>query len=265
MRRAVTIVAAAGWLGFFAALWRELQQFPRHVLPADGYSSLIGFTGDGKALVTRNRTHVRIWDAASGTVTKEWPEPDPKMSLRHLNPHGRMVVAEDTNRDCLVLLGIESGNRTELPNIGRAMYDKDADKLFWLRDCSGFSPDGRTFAFAAGVPESKSFVVRIWDIANQTASEIPLERRGFSPTFAPDGHTLAVWIDGQDQAPSYVLLVDTTTKREIGRLATPPAFLIHLSFSPDGQTLAVSGIDPPGATPPRLSVGFNFGMSPPES
>jgi WD40 repeat protein len=258
MRRGVTVLAAAGWLGIHAALWSQLQQLPRHVLPADGSSSLIGFAGDGKALVTRNRTHVCIWDVANGTVTKEWPESDPKMSLRFLSPHGRMVVAEDTNHDSLVLLDIETGKRTELPNVGRAMYGEDANKMFWLRDCPGFSPDGRMFAFAAAVPESKSFVVRVWDIANQKTSEIPLERRGFSPTFAPDGHTLAVWIDGQDQAPSYVMLADATTKREIGRLATPSAFLIHLAFSPDRQTLAVSGLDPPRAAPPATISWFQL-------
>ena len=245
MRRGLILLTIVAWLGVHLKIWTELPQLPRHVLPADGYSSFVGFTGDGTSLVTRNTTHVRVWDVASGTLKKEWPVPDPKSKFGYLMPHDQTVVVEDWTHDILTLLNLNSGEWTELPPVGRAMYGQDAGKLFWHRDDAvGFSPDGRTFAYAAGIPKSNSFVIRLWDVAKRTASEIPLERRGFSPTYSPDGKQLAVWIDGQNQAPPYVALMDVATRAEVARLETPAARLIRPLYSPDGQTLAVCGVQP---------------------
>ena len=170
----------------------------------------------------------------------------------YLAPHGRTVMAV-RNPDRLARLDIDTGEWIELPPAAGAMYGKDAEKLFSPHDWPGLSEEGRTFAYAAGVPETKSFVVQLWDVRKRTATEISLERRGFSPVFTPDGRTLAVWVDGGNQASSYVLILDMPTGREIGHMITPPAALSRLKFSPDGQTLAASGFGPPPQTMPSYA------------
>jgi WD40 repeat protein len=236
----------AGWVGVHFALWSEWPPSPRFILPADGSSSLVGFTDDSRSLVAGNGKGARVWDVARGELRSEWadPNPDPKRLTSYIGPNGRVIIAM-RNPDRLATLDIDSGSWTELPPASAEMYGADADRLFGWHN-AGLSANGQLFAYVAGVPETKTFVVRIWDVLNGTASEIALERRGFPSAFAPDGRTLAVWVDGEGEEPSYVLVVDAHTRREIGRPPTPPSRSRHLEFSPDGHILAAMGFGPAG-------------------
>jgi hypothetical protein len=245
MRRALTLLSVAAWLGVHALLWAELPQLPRHVLPADGWTTIAGFTPDNASLIANNRGRVCEWDVTTGELKRAWPCYDGFSRVKCLSPDGRTFVFDDRGHDTLAILDVESGEWTILSAIHREVYGEGPRILNWLGVPPSFSPDGRFLAYAAGLPKTQSFAVRLWDILNHSGSEVVFSERCFSPAFAPDGATIAVWIDGAKDVSPHVSLIDVESRREDGRLVTPPGELVRLAFAPDGKTLAVWGIGPP--------------------
>ena len=102
-----------------------------------------------------------------------------------------------------------------------------------------FTPDGTVLASAGG--NNEDFVIRLWDVASgQSISTL-------------DGHSGIVW--GLAFSPDGQVLVsvssDATAKIWDWRNGTLlqsldfPAEIVSVSFSPDGQILAVGGVDEP--------------------
>ena len=102
-----------------------------------------------------------------------------------------------------------------------------------------FSPDGSVLAAAGG--NSDDFAVRIWDVATG-------QERGIL-----NGHSNIVW--GLAFSPDGQMLVSVSSdgtaiirdwqNGDILKVLTFPGEVVSVSFSPDGQTLAVGGVDEP--------------------
>ncbi|MFJ1643818.1 WD40 repeat domain-containing protein [Streptomyces sp. NPDC088258] len=99
------------------------------------------------------------------------------------------------------------------------------------------SRDGRTLAVAAD-----GETVRLWRLrpgaVSGGAGTLRLPGRVDSLAWHPDGRTLAAAVDD-----GTISLLDTRTRRTLGRLTGHQGEVSSLAFSPDGRTLASGGAD----------------------
>jgi WD40 repeat protein len=98
------------------------------------------------------------------------------------------------------------------------------------------SPDNSVLAWMDGARK-----IKLWNIADgaeQASFEIPEFGRNYHPAFARDGKHLALATE------KGVLIWDTAARKEVHKILHLEAqsFMGELAFSPDGKTLAVSGI-----------------------
>jgi WD40 repeat protein len=235
--------AVAAWLSVHAALVEQLQPLPRHTLPAA--ATWFAFTPDARALVTTGGPHVRVWDVATGRLRHEWPVAKPReyAPFVSLSPDGRWSLHQNHERDALFLLELDTGRSVELPPVGQLVSGVRANLQFQPSSYTGFSPDGRVIAHLVALPQTGSFVLRLWDIQARAGRDLPLDGPGYSPAFTPDGRTLAVWVEGSQDVPPHVQLFDLDTGRRAARLTTPLGAATRMLFAPDGRTLAVCGLD----------------------
>ena len=102
-----------------------------------------------------------------------------------------------------------------------------------------YSPDGKTIASGG-----RDWTARIWDA--QTGEEIhrwETDGQALAVCFSPDGKTLACGVGEPDTYRSRpkrraVLLWDTATGKEIGKLGDLTTDIRTIAFSPDGDRLA---------------------------
>jgi len=114
----------------------------------------------------------------------------------------------------------------------------------WMRDFTPmFSPDGRLLV-SGGYANN----VQVWDWANGALlSELEIPLGGLSAAeFSPDGRLLAVsgsieWYGGGGEVWVWDLSKGSAAPEKIHQLSSDTRCVIHLDFSPDSQSLAVSG------------------------
>ena len=107
-----------------------------------------------------------------------------------------------------------------------------------------FTPDGTTLAAAGG--NTDNVAVQLWDVASGQIVSILGEHHDivWDVAFSPDGRLLAsVSSDGTAQ------VYDWRTG-DVEKILNFPRQVVSVSFSPDGQTMAVGGVD----TSPNASV-----------
>src|SRR5579871_6057051 len=114
----------------------------------------------------------------------------------------------------------------------------------WVVRCLAFAPDGKTLA-TGGAFSDVPGEIRLWDMAAFTErAAFQGESRGTSAVeFSPDGRLLATV-----SSDHLVNLWDITTGRTIAWMPVPMPRSPGLALAPDGQTLAVAGLegDPTG-------------------
>lgn len=187
---------------------------------SDAYDlvSRVGFTPDGKGLLTVIGTRVNIWDLqTSGSKFALRVGVNPSVAL---SPDGQMLATAGTNENPIKLWDAQTGALKQTLN----GHSKGILSLV-------FAPDGRTLA-SGGYDDT----IRLWDTQTgalrQTLKEDELNAI-FAIAFMPDGkmlasgsyHTLKLW-DAQTGQLKYKLSTDETN------------IAYALAFSPDGKTLA---------------------------
>jgi len=212
-------------------IWDIVQQRRLHTL-TEHKSTItdVAFAPDGQRLASASQdTTVRIWDVASGTLLKTFPDQEWASLVRciefrcfptsyALSPNGEFVAREVDKRVQVWRVRDGSFIRT---------FEDDKFSITAL----AFSQDGRRLAAAGG------WAIRIWDV---TSGEPIAVLRGVHRdyisdiTFSPDGEKLvSVSADG------LACLWQVSDGRLLFKMEKPKAgSLLSVAFSPDGQFVA---------------------------
>jgi WD40 repeat protein len=185
----------------------------------------VAFSPDGKTLVTAGGTlngpgEARMWDVATGKEQQWFNLGPPSVEAVAYSPDGEKVALGSW--DGLIHI-YATATRAQV-----AMWLAHRERVLGL----AFAPDGKTLA-SSGLDQTTS----LWDAATgQLIRNFP----GSGPVgFSPDGQLLAV---SNGKAFSIVLW-DLATGQERATLEKQGAWIMQLTFAPDGKTLAATGFD----------------------
>jgi WD40 repeat protein/serine/threonine protein kinase/tetratricopeptide (TPR) repeat protein len=179
------------------------------------HSGWVGFSPDGRTLITPCDDTAARWDAATGQ-----PMAPP---LRHpgavwkaaCSPDGQTILTAGSDPVVRVWDGA-TGQPIE-PTLSHQ------DRVF----CMEFSPDGR--AIVTGCADS---MARVWDAATGLPIGPPLAHPGwvYSVAFSPDGKLILTGC--RDRRAR---LWDAATGRQIGQAMDYTGYVGWVAFSPDGR------------------------------
>jgi WD40 repeat protein len=206
-------------------------------LPAPG-DALAGvarltFAPDGKTLgCAGDRGEVRLWDLAAGKVTRTFSADHPKdvpvvVSALAYSPDGKTLAQAYTDGhpgpSYVRLWDAETGKPL------RTLID-GAKSDVWT---AVFSPDGKLLAAGDAAGRVRVFETKTWKEVAVLDGEDQLR----SAAFAPDGRTLALGMRRDVQ------LWDATTGKRLRTLRGHANWVLSVSFSADGKTLASGSSD----------------------
>lgn len=190
----------------------------------------VAFSPDGKALASAGGDlssdlkpgEIYLWDVGTGKL------------LRPLDGHTGGVWSVAFSPDGKTMASASADKTVKFWDTatGKVILTLEGHTE-WVRSVA-FSPDGKTLASA-----SNDMTVKVWEVA---AGRERATLRGHTGgvaclAFAPDGKSLAsVAFDNT------LRVWDTATGQEKSRLPSKKASYA-MSFSPDGATLAVSGVE----------------------
>ena len=222
--------------------------------------SAVAFSPDGKTLAWIEASPpdtIHVWDVTTRSIIALYEDPTVfNMNSIAFSPDGKTFVTVDAQYDIAKVWDINTGNTIDLGHIGltpisfspnSTMLASGGHRGVKLWDVNtgrdianipikpssrvrlvSFSPDGRTLAYRV----SGEKLTRLWDVTTQTQTGI-IENPSIEYwAFSPDGKTLA------SAAGRIITLWDVVTGQPIATLEGPLGGVSHITYSPDGNTLA---------------------------
>ena len=258
-------LAATGSQDGTAKVWSVERQSLVATLRGEGNGAVwsVGFSPDGKLLMTAGQGEVRLWNTATWQTTSRLPgelaalsktgwliavsqsspfyyESVGRVSLWNYRTGERLRQFDKPGRspalspDGHKLAVVGAGNGVELldADTGKLLRTLATDEPVWSLN---FSPDGNRLLASGWSSE-----VLLWNLA---AGGPPKKLKGHSLTvwsasFSPDDSTIAT--AGSDQT---ICLWDADTLRLKGALRGHDSEVWCASFSPDGKLLVSGGKD----------------------
>jgi WD40 repeat protein len=151
-----------------------------------------------------------------------------------------VVWVSPTSTPAPLATSIPSETPTLIPIRADTVYKLERSKSFELKEIVrslAFTPDGRVLAAAGG--NAEDFAIHIWEVPSEQSIGIL------------GGHSDIVW--GMAFSPDGEMLVSVSKDKtaqvrdwrngEVLKTLNFPGQVVSVSFSPDGQTLAVGGVD----------------------
>lgn len=195
----------------------------------------VAFSPDGGTLVSAGK-NVQLWSVADGSALGSFPGPAATILSVAFSHDGRML-AFGTDNSTIELWDVASGRH--LGTLGRPRAP-----VYSL----AFSPDGKTLV-------SVGNSVKLWDLSTGRELETLIGKNSL-PVDTPEPQTppenpakvdsVALSSDGRVLATGgkypTITLWDTATGRELRTLEASDEGISSLVFSPDGTTLASSGL-----------------------
>ena len=222
--------------------------------------STVAFSLDGKTLAwieASSPDTVHLWDVTTRSIIAGYEDSTVfNMDSIAFSPDGKTFATVDAQYDIVKVWDINTGNTIDLGHIGLTPISFSDDSAIlatggrrgvklWdvntgrnianipVKPSSqvrlvSFSPDGRTLAYRV----SGEKFTRLWDVTTQTQTGI-IENPSIEYwAFSPDGKILA------SVAGRIITLWDVVTGQDIATLEGPLDKVIHVTYSPDGNTLA---------------------------
>jgi WD40 repeat protein len=178
----------------------------------------LGFSPDGRLLVTDGARGTALWDAANGRM------------VDRLNLEGPDSFNFSADGRCMATAVVTLAQVTELRS-GRTLAEIPHEASV---QAIALSPDGGRLASGAGK------TAYVWDVrSGRELARLPHEKAPASVTLSPDGRLLAVGttVARSSWTPSTVQLWDVESGEEVARLEHQ-CWVDQAVFSPNGRRLA---------------------------
>ena len=251
---------ASGGGGKTVKLWNAITGTEILTIRRTESISTVAFSPDGKTLAWIEASPpdtIHLWDVTTQSIIALYEAPTVfNMNSIAFSPDGKTFVTVDAQYDIVKVWDINTGNTIDLGHIGltpisfsddSAMLASGGRRGVKLWDVNtgrnianipvkpsshvrlvSFSPDGRTLAYRVGQEK----FTRLWDVTTQTQIGI-IENPSIEYwAFSPDGKILA------SAARHIITLWDVVTGQPIATLEGPVRGVNHITYSPDGNTLA---------------------------
>ena len=241
-------------------LWKAIPGTEILTIRRTEVISVVAFSPDGKTLAWIEASPpdtVHLWDVTTQSIIALYEDPTVfNMNSIAFSPDGKTFVTVDAQYDIVKVWDINTGNTIDLGHIGLSPISFSPDstmlatggtrgvKLWDVntgRDIANipvkpssdvrlvsFSPDGRALAYRV----SGEKFTRLWDVPTQTQTGIIENPSVEYWAFSPDGKIVA------SAAGRIITLWDVVTGQPIATLEGPLGGVSHITYSPDGNTLA---------------------------
>lgn len=246
--RVIGVVAAVGvWLATFCFLHNTLPFPPRAVLEANAPQRDLGFSPDGRTLITNTwkgkSWHaepgpVRLWDTTSGAQSAEFLSADTLVRYARITADNRWLVTREAPTPIIRVFDLRSHD--EVLVLETPQRDDKSYSYFYL------SPDSRVLAF--NTFEDDEVCLQLWDIPARARVATFRGIKGISDVdgdypslrFSPNGTRFAAGerpAEDVANADSEVVVRDARTGERLARLQGCDGVVATLWFSSNGRHL----------------------------
>ncbi len=177
------------------------------------------FSADGAVVAVGGAETIEVWEVAAGRVIQTFPGPEFARPCALLTSPGGRVLACKDDRGNLTLWDVPTRKRI--------------DQFSLRMGAVVVSPDGETLAGGSFWGAS----LTLWSATKREFTSLPIQIPANWMAFSPDGKRLAVSsTDGRTE------LWDVVRRERLRHLPTAGG---HVTFNPDGKTLAIVPWHPP--------------------